>query len=101
SKSDFSTNGMGLSIQRTRLTPASLEMCMCLRDHKDATERIQHTSNLENALDFEEEILDEHVQPNEATPLFDEEIALDEAASEARSNVSGSEGEEFDMTLSD
>nr|GFB71124.1 hypothetical protein [Tanacetum cinerariifolium] len=47
---------------------------------------------------FEEEILDEQVQQNEATPLFDEEIALDEAASEARSNVSGSGGEEFDMT---
>nr|GEZ28926.1 zinc finger BED domain-containing protein RICESLEEPER 2 [Tanacetum cinerariifolium] len=82
-KYDFSTNGMVLSIQRTRLTPASLEMCMCLKDHMDATERIQHTSNLENALDFEEEILDEQVQQNEATPLFDEEIALDEAASEA------------------
>nr|GEX91064.1 zinc finger BED domain-containing protein RICESLEEPER 2-like [Tanacetum cinerariifolium] len=101
SKSDFSTNGMVLSIQRTRLTPTSLEMCMCLKDHMDATERIQHTSNLKNALDFEKEILDEQVQQNEETPLFDEEIALDKAASEARSNVSGSGGEEFDMTLSD
>ncbi|GKD44710.1 hypothetical protein Tco_1269355, partial [Tanacetum coccineum] len=45
-------------------------------------ERIQHTSNIENALDFEEEILDEEVQENEATPLSDEEIALDQAASE-------------------
>nr|GEZ90778.1 zinc finger BED domain-containing protein RICESLEEPER 2 [Tanacetum cinerariifolium] len=72
-----------------------------IQDHMDTTERIQHTSNLENALDFEEEILDEQVQQNEATPLFDEEIALNEAASEARSNVSGSGGEEFDMTLSD
>nr|GEX55340.1 zinc finger BED domain-containing protein RICESLEEPER 2 [Tanacetum cinerariifolium] len=101
SKSDFSTNKMVLSIQRTRLTPASLEMCMCLKDHMDATERIQHTSNLKNALDFEEEILDEQVQQNEVTPLSDEEITLDEAASEARSNVSGSGGEEFDMSLSD
>ncbi|GKB91503.1 hypothetical protein Tco_0963775 [Tanacetum coccineum] len=70
-------------------------------DHMDATERIQHTSNLENALDFEEEILDEEVQENEAIPLSDEEIALDEAGSKARSNGSGSGGEEFDMTLSD
>nr|GFA86102.1 zinc finger BED domain-containing protein RICESLEEPER 2 [Tanacetum cinerariifolium] len=101
SKYDFSTNGMVLSIQRTRLTPASLKMCMCLKDHMDATERIQHTSNLENALDFEEEILDEQVQQNEVTPLSDEEITLDEADSEARSNVSRSGGEEFDMTLSD
>ncbi|GKC92769.1 hypothetical protein Tco_1158211, partial [Tanacetum coccineum] len=70
-------------------------------DHMDATERIQHTSNLENALDFEEEILDEDVQENKAIPLSDEESALDEAASKARSNGSGSGGEEFDMTLSD
>ncbi|GJV55838.1 hypothetical protein Tco_1456843 [Tanacetum coccineum] len=76
-------------------------MCMCLKDHLDATERIQHTSNLENALDFEEEILEEEVQENEATPLSDEEIALDEAASEARSNGSGFGGEEFDLTMSD
>ncbi|GJR88879.1 zinc finger BED domain-containing protein RICESLEEPER 2 [Tanacetum coccineum] len=57
-ESAFSTSGKVLSIRRTRLTPTSLEMCMCLKDHLDATERIQHTSNLENALDFEKEILD-------------------------------------------
>ncbi|GKB23093.1 hypothetical protein Tco_0862494 [Tanacetum coccineum] len=83
----------------TKLTPASLEMCMCLKDHLDATDRIQHTSNLENSLDFEEEILEEEVLENEAIALSDEEIALDEAASEARSNESG--GEKIDMTLSD
>ncbi|GKD46569.1 hypothetical protein Tco_1271214, partial [Tanacetum coccineum] len=85
-----------LLIRRTRLTPASLEMCMCLKDHMDTAERVQHTSNFENSLDFEEEILEEEVQEHEAIALSDEEIALDEAASEARS----SEGEEmYDMTL--
>nr|GEV26918.1 hypothetical protein [Tanacetum cinerariifolium] len=59
SESAFSISGWVLSIRRTRLTPASLEMCMCLKDHMDATEHIQHTSNLENDLDFVEEILDE------------------------------------------
>ncbi|GKA81338.1 zinc finger BED domain-containing protein RICESLEEPER 2 [Tanacetum coccineum] len=101
SEPTFSTSRRVLSIRRTRLTPASLEMCMCLKDHMDATKRIQHTSNLEYALDFEEEILDEEVQENEATPLFDEEITLDEAGSKARSHGSGSGGEAFDMTLSD
>ncbi|GJY55650.1 probable protein phosphatase 2C 15 [Tanacetum coccineum] len=48
------------------------------------TDRIQHTSNLENCLDFEEEIFDEEELANEAISLIDEEIALDEAASEAR-----------------
>nr|GEW48715.1 hypothetical protein [Tanacetum cinerariifolium] len=99
SKSAFSPSGKVLSIRRTRLTPTSLKMCMCLKVHLDATDRIQHTSNLENSLDFEEDILDEEVLENEAITLSDEEIALDEAASEARSN--GSEGEEIDMTLSD
>ncbi|GKC52061.1 hypothetical protein Tco_1074806, partial [Tanacetum coccineum] len=46
--------------------------------------------------DFEEEILEEEVQEHEARALLDEEVALDEAASEARS----SGGEEiYDMTL--
>nr|GFB34616.1 zinc finger BED domain-containing protein RICESLEEPER 2 [Tanacetum cinerariifolium] len=40
SESAFSTSGRVLSIRRTRLTPASLEMCMCLKDHLDAKERI-------------------------------------------------------------
>nr|GEV32398.1 high mobility group B protein 7 [Tanacetum cinerariifolium] len=53
SESAFSTSGRVLSIRRTRLTPASLEMCMCLKDHMDAAERVQHISNLENSLDFE------------------------------------------------
>nr|GEY20439.1 zinc finger BED domain-containing protein RICESLEEPER 2 [Tanacetum cinerariifolium] len=86
SESAFSTSGWVLSIRKTRLTPASLEMCMCLNDHLDVTDRIQHTSNLKNCLDFEEEILEEEVQDNEAIALSEEEIALDEAASDARSN---------------
>ncbi|GJY81650.1 gypsy type transposase [Tanacetum coccineum] len=85
----FSTSGRVLSIRRTRLTPAFLEMCMCLKDHLDKKDRIQNTSSLEHSLDFEEDILEAEVQDNEAIPLFDEEITLDEAASEAMSNGSG------------
>ncbi|GKB33825.1 zinc finger BED domain-containing protein RICESLEEPER 2-like protein [Tanacetum coccineum] len=98
SESAFSTSGRVLSIRRTRLTPAFLDMCMCLKDHMDAADRVQHTSNLKNSLDFEAEILEEEVQEHEAIALSDEEVALDEAASEARS----SGGEEiYDMTLSE
>ncbi|GJW89576.1 zinc finger BED domain-containing protein RICESLEEPER 2 [Tanacetum coccineum] len=97
SKSAFSTSGRVLSIRRTRLTPTSLEMCMCLKDHLYATDQIQHTSNLKNSPGFEEEILDEEVLAYEAISLFDEEIALDEVASEARSNRFGS-GEEIEIT---
>ncbi|GKE73136.1 zinc finger BED domain-containing protein RICESLEEPER 2 [Tanacetum coccineum] len=91
SESAFSTSGRVLSIRITRLTPASLEMCMCLKDHLDATDRIQHTSNLENFIDSEEAILDEEVLANETLSLSDEEIAIDEVAFEARSNGSGDE----------
>ncbi|GKA60167.1 zinc finger BED domain-containing protein RICESLEEPER 2 [Tanacetum coccineum] len=65
SESAFSTSGRVLSIRRTRLTPASLEMCMCLKDHLDAKERKQDKSPLEIPLDFEEDVLDDEVQRNE------------------------------------
>ncbi|GJV87265.1 zinc finger BED domain-containing protein RICESLEEPER 2 [Tanacetum coccineum] len=94
SKSEFSTSGRVLSIRRTRLTPASLEMCMCLKDHLDAQERKQDKSTLETPVDFEEEILDAEVQANEAIPLSDEEIAHDAASSEGSLSGPGSGGEE-------
>ncbi|GJX63331.1 zinc finger BED domain-containing protein RICESLEEPER 2 [Tanacetum coccineum] len=88
SESAFSTSGRVLSIRRTRLTPASLEMCMCLKDHLDAKERKQDKSPLEIPLDFEEDVLDDEVQRNEAIPLSDEEIALD-ASSEGTLSPGG------------
>ncbi|GKB80597.1 zinc finger BED domain-containing protein RICESLEEPER 2-like protein [Tanacetum coccineum] len=94
SESAFSTSGRVLSIRRTRLTPASLEMCMCLKDHLDAQERKQDKSTLETPVDFEEEVLDAEVQANEAIPLSDEEIALDAASSEGFMSGPGSGGEE-------
>ncbi|GJU06709.1 zinc finger BED domain-containing protein RICESLEEPER 2 [Tanacetum coccineum] len=72
SESAFSTSERVLSIRRIRLTPASLEMCICLKDHLDAQERKQDKSTLETPVDFEEEILDAEVQANEAIPLSDE-----------------------------
>ncbi|GJV43709.1 zinc finger BED domain-containing protein RICESLEEPER 2-like protein [Tanacetum coccineum] len=74
SESVFSTSGRVLSIRRTKLTPSSLEMCMCLKDHLDAQKR-KHISSLEGALDFGKEILTIEVQDNEATH-FREEITI-------------------------
>ncbi|GJW86741.1 zinc finger BED domain-containing protein RICESLEEPER 2 [Tanacetum coccineum] len=65
------------------------------RDHLDAAERIQHISSLEDGLDNEEQLHDVEVETGFAISLSDEEIALDEVASEARS----SEAEEEDLTL--
>nr|GFA44293.1 hypothetical protein [Tanacetum cinerariifolium] len=69
--------GRVLSVRRTRLTLASLEICMCLKDHLDAKERKQDKCPLEIPLDFEEDVFDDEVQRNKAIPLSDEEIALD------------------------
>ncbi|GJV27307.1 zinc finger BED domain-containing protein RICESLEEPER 2 [Tanacetum coccineum] len=88
SESAFSTSGRVLSIRRTRVTPASLEMCMCLKDHLDAKERKQDKCPLETPLDFEEGVFDDEVQQNEAILLFDEEIALD-ASSEGTLSPGG------------
>ncbi|GJV57882.1 zinc finger BED domain-containing protein RICESLEEPER 2 [Tanacetum coccineum] len=99
SESVFSTSRRVLSIRRTKLTPSSLQMCMCLKDHLDAQERKQHTSTLENALDFKDEILDAEVQENEATPLSDEEIAQDAASQGIMTSGSGGEEQDFDYDL--
>nr|GEY68617.1 putative reverse transcriptase domain-containing protein [Tanacetum cinerariifolium] len=94
SESTFSTSGRVLSIRRTRRTPASLEMCMCLKDHLDAQERKEDKSTLETPVDFKKEILDAEVQENEAFSLSDEEIAVDVASSEGSMFGPGSGGEE-------
>ncbi|GJY05409.1 RNA-directed DNA polymerase, eukaryota [Tanacetum coccineum] len=88
SESAFSISGRVLSIRKTRLTPASLEMCMCLKDHLDAKDRKQDKSPLEIPLDFEEDVLDDEEKRNEAIPLSDEEIALD-ASSEGTLSLGG------------
>nr|GEY27312.1 zinc finger BED domain-containing protein RICESLEEPER 2-like [Tanacetum cinerariifolium] len=88
SESAFSTSGRVLSIRRTRLTPASLEMFMCLNDHLDAKERKQDKCHLEIPLDFKEDVFNDEVQRNEAIPLSDEEIALD-ASSEGTLSPGG------------
>nr|GEV53968.1 zinc finger BED domain-containing protein RICESLEEPER 2-like [Tanacetum cinerariifolium] len=99
SESTFSTSEIVLSIRRTKLTLSSLEMCMCLKDHLDAQEHKHDTSTLENALDFEDEVLDAQVQENEATPLSDEEIALDATSQGTMASGSGGEELEFDYDL--
>nr|GEU67214.1 hypothetical protein [Tanacetum cinerariifolium] len=61
--------------------------------------RKQHTSTLENALDFEDEVLDAEVQENEATPLSDKEIALDATSQGTMESDSGGEESDFDYNL--
>ncbi|GJY90894.1 zinc finger BED domain-containing protein RICESLEEPER 2 [Tanacetum coccineum] len=95
SKSAFSTSGRVLSIRRTRLASASLEMCIFLKDHSDADERIQHIASLEDGLEYEGKLHDVEMTTGESYTIFDVELALDEATSKARS----SEAEEEDVNL--
>nr|GEZ64644.1 zinc finger BED domain-containing protein RICESLEEPER 2 [Tanacetum cinerariifolium] len=81
SESAFSLSGRVLSIRRTKLTPTSLEMCICLKDYLHAKERIQHTSNLEgDCLKIEEQLLEVEAEAGYAINIADEEINLEEQA---------------------
>ncbi|XP_076926505.1 zinc finger BED domain-containing protein RICESLEEPER 3-like [Bidens hawaiensis] len=50
SESVFSLSGRILSMRRTKLTPESLEMCICLKDHLDVVDRIQDKANFEDEI---------------------------------------------------
>nr|GEU96589.1 zinc finger BED domain-containing protein RICESLEEPER 2-like [Tanacetum cinerariifolium] len=79
SESAFSLSGRVLSIRRTKLTPASLEMCICLKDHLDAQERIQDTSNLEgDCLEIEQQLHEVEAKAGYVINIADEEIILEE-----------------------
>nr|GEZ56580.1 zinc finger BED domain-containing protein RICESLEEPER 2 [Tanacetum cinerariifolium] len=81
SESTFSLSGRVLSIRRTRLTLASLKMCIFLKDHLDAQERIQHTSNLEgDCLEIEQQLCEVEAEAGYAINISDEEIYLEEQA---------------------
>ena len=79
SESAFSLSGRVLSIRRTRLTPTSVETCICLKNYLDAAECIQHLTTLEDEIAVEKPIHTYEVSKGRAEPLFDEELAFDES----------------------
>nr|GFA01811.1 zinc finger BED domain-containing protein RICESLEEPER 2-like [Tanacetum cinerariifolium] len=108
SESTFSTSGRVLSIRRTRLTPASLEMCMCfgrsrlLNPHFQQVGGCCQSEEQDSLRHVEEEILDVEVQENKAIPPSDEEIAFDAASNEGSMfgpGLGGKDGDYgYDMT---
>ncbi|KAK1414538.1 hypothetical protein QVD17_30284 [Tagetes erecta] len=80
SESAFSFSGRVLSVRRTRLTPTALEMCICLKDHLDAAERIQDKTNLKDEISIEVVVHDEEVQSGTSPPVSGEELAYDLAS---------------------
>ncbi|KAK1414581.1 hypothetical protein QVD17_30328 [Tagetes erecta] len=53
SESAFSTCGRVISLRRTRLSTEAVEMCICLKNHLDAVDRIQHLTSLEDGIEPE------------------------------------------------
>ncbi|GJX83210.1 zinc finger BED domain-containing protein RICESLEEPER 2 [Tanacetum coccineum] len=77
SESAFLVRGRVISPRRTKLTPVSVEVCICLKDHLDTMERIQHVSPLEGDLErVEEEIHVEEIAMGMAEPIDEDEIAI-------------------------
>ena len=76
SESAFSVSGRVISLRRTKLTPTSVEMCICLKDHLDAAERTQHMTSLEEPAPYELEtrLHEEEVATGVVEPLSDEEL---------------------------
>ncbi|KAK1415511.1 hypothetical protein QVD17_31294 [Tagetes erecta] len=77
-ESVFSTCGRVISLRRTRLSPEAVEMCICLKDHLDAIDRIQHLTSLEDDIKPESKIHDEEVEEGLSTEISDEELKEDE-----------------------
>ncbi|GKD17561.1 zinc finger BED domain-containing protein RICESLEEPER 2 [Tanacetum coccineum] len=63
SESAFSISGRIISERRSRLTPESVEVCVCLKDYLDGVDRVQHETSLEGPIleDVEETIAREEV----------------------------------------
>ncbi|KAJ9536416.1 hypothetical protein OSB04_un000408 [Centaurea solstitialis] len=55
SESTFSVSGRVISQRRSRLSPESVEMCICLKDCLDVAAQIQHLTTLEDAIDADVE----------------------------------------------
>ncbi|KAD6454661.1 hypothetical protein E3N88_09367 [Mikania micrantha] len=77
SESAFSLGGRVLSLRRTKLTPESVEMCICLKDHLDSIDRIQDQTTLEDETSIEVKVHDEEVEEGLSPGLSDEELAFE------------------------
>ncbi|KAK1374425.1 hypothetical protein POM88_030618 [Heracleum sosnowskyi] len=74
SESAFSFSGRILNERRSRLSPSSLEVCICYKDHLDAEERIQDVDTAEDSSSSNEEFStneeDSEVGVNDTTSVL-------------------------------
>ncbi|GJZ67152.1 zinc finger BED domain-containing protein RICESLEEPER 2-like protein [Tanacetum coccineum] len=79
SKSVFLVSGRVISQRRTKLTPVAMEVCICLKDHIDSVERIQHISPLKGDLErVEEEIHVDEIVFGMSQPLYEDKIRFNQ-----------------------
>ncbi|KAE8713898.1 cationic amino acid transporter 8, vacuolar-like [Hibiscus syriacus] len=83
SESAFSISGRVISQRRSRLSPESVEVCICLKDYLDGATRKQHITTLEDSIDvdLEANLHIEEVElgispPNEEGEDDEEEMAM-------------------------
>nr|GEW11891.1 hypothetical protein [Tanacetum cinerariifolium]GEY18577.1 hypothetical protein [Tanacetum cinerariifolium] len=95
----FNVHGVEFLIETISMDLEFFDDGHATKDHLYAQEHKEHTSNLENSLDFEDEIFDVKVQENEATPLSDEDIILDATSQGTMASGSAGEDEDFDFDL--
>ncbi|KAD3336558.1 hypothetical protein E3N88_32077 [Mikania micrantha] len=86
SESAFSLSGRVLSLRRTKLTPESVEMCICLKDQLDSIDRIQDQTTLEDETSIEVKVHDEEVEEGLSPGLSDEELAFEANFSRSQQN---------------
>ncbi|KAL8240450.1 hypothetical protein R6Q59_013805 [Mikania micrantha] len=79
-------SGRVLSLRRTKLTPESVEMCICLKDHLDSIDRIQDQTTLEDETSIEVKVHDEEVEEGLSSGLSDEELAFEANFSRSQQN---------------
>ncbi|GKA28660.1 zinc finger BED domain-containing protein RICESLEEPER 2 [Tanacetum coccineum] len=79
SESAFSVSRMIISPRRTKLTHVMVELCVCLKDHLDGVEMIQHISPLEGDLErVEEDIHVKKIAFGMVEPLDEDEIRFNQ-----------------------
>ena len=75
SESAFSVSGRVILQRRSRLSPESVECCICLKDYLDGAAQKQHMTSLEDALDddMETTIHNEEVELEISSPNKDDD----------------------------
>ncbi|KAJ9553532.1 hypothetical protein OSB04_017577 [Centaurea solstitialis] len=87
SESAFSLSGRVISERRSRLSPQSVECCICLKDFLDGEDRIQHEQDLTRDLDgIEDNLYENEVDEGITPPVTEYGSSSDATTTSARTD---------------